>query len=191
MRVLMPLMLAGLLAAPVGAQRPMGMQSRPMAMHDMMGMMTMHAGPGMVLALAEPLELSDAQLERIQAIHEETQQTVWQHMRQAMQVMQDAADLVRGEARDLDAYEARLRDAADHGVLGHMARARAMAQVYDILSAEQRETLETGVGMMVYLMQNRPAMMPGMMMPGMMESMMPGMMRGMMGTTAPDTSGMR
>ncbi len=187
MRVLTTMMLAGLLAAPVGAQRPMGMQSGPMTMHGMMGMMTMHAGPGMVLALAEPLGLSDAQLERIQDVHQETQQAAWRHMRQAMEVMQDAADLVRGETPDLDAYEARLRDAAEHGVLGHMARARAMVRVYDILIAGQQEKLETAAGMMVHMMQNRPAMVPGMMMPGMMEGMMT---HGMMGTMAPDTSGM-
>lgn len=151
-----------LLAAPLFAQTP---QQRPMMQMDgMMGMMGTQASPQMILRMRETLELTDEQVQRIEAIQGEMQKAHQPHMHAAMQAMQEAQRLLDPDSPDWDRYEAQLREATDHHVQAHVAMARASVDARNVLTAEQRERLGTGMKMM----------QGGM--PGMMERMGPGMM---------------
>lgn len=202
MRAMMTTALIALLAAgPAGAQEhhdpqqagqqpghtgQMGMQG----VMGMMGSMGMHGGPDMVLRMAKPLGLTDAQVERLQGIRDAAREAMQQHMQQAMQAGKAAGELLGGASPDLDAYQARLREAADHGVLADVAMARATVQVRQILTPEQRGMLETGMRMMQHMMQGGSGMMTqGAMQQGTMQCMMMDMMRsGGMGSVTPDTT---
>jgi Spy/CpxP family protein refolding chaperone len=160
-----------------------------------MGLMGMHGGPAMILRLAQPLGLSDAQVEQIQEIQTQAWETAQPQMQQAAEAARAASAVLEGDAPDMDAYQAHLREAADHGVQARVAMARAAASARAVLTAEQRSKLVTGMNMMSHMMQGG-MMGQGMMgqgaRGGMMGAMggMPCMQgNGMMGGVAPDTTG--
>ena len=157
-----------LLAAPLLAQNP---QQQPMMQMDggMMEMMAMPASPQMILRMREALDLTDQQVQRIEAIQGEMQQGHQPHMHAAMQAMQEAQRLLEADSPDWTRYEAQLREATNHHVQAHVAMARASVDARNVLTAEQRERLGTGMTMMREMMQGG--------MPGMMERMGSGMMR--------------
>lgn len=146
-------------------QRMHGMGG-PGSMMGMMdgGMTGMSAGPAMILRLEESVELTDDQVARLEALHESAQSEMRQHMMQGMQTMRAAQELLDGDSPELSAYEARLREAANHMVLAHTAMARAAVDARALLSPEQRERLALARTMMQEMRGMRgERMMPGMM----------------------------
>ena len=132
-------------------------------MHGQSGMMMgMAMGPGMVLRLQESLELTDDQVTQLETLRDSARSTMRQHMMQGMQVMHAASGMLSSDSPDLDAYETRLRQAADHMVLAHTAMARAAVAARQVLTPEQRERLSLARQMM-------HEMQPGMMGRGMMD----------------------
>lgn len=140
-----------LLATPALAQ-----EKQPEARHDMMqmmqsqggmmemmqgGMMGMDAGPTMILKLKESLELSEDQVKRLTAIQKSAKSGMQQHMMEGMHAMQGAEKLLEPASPDFGAYEAALRNAANHMVLAHTAMARADAEARQVLNPQQRERL--------------------------------------------------
>jgi Spy/CpxP family protein refolding chaperone len=110
-----------------------------------MGMMAEHcpmmggAHPTMILRHAEHLGLSQDQVRRIEAIRDRAE--VATHMQGAMAAHRQAAELLQAEQPDLAAYEARLRQAADHMVQAHTSMARTAVEARAILTPEQRASL--------------------------------------------------
>lgn len=185
---------AALAAAPVAAQeRPLGQRAdsmhHPGMMHPGMmqmmqrmhgqarmmgmmggGMMGMAGGPAMILRLEESLELTDDQVERLDALRERAQSGMRQHMMQGMQAMHAAQELLQGNSPDVGAYEERLREAANHMVLGQTAMARAALEARALLTPQQQDRLALARSIM---QEMGAGMMQGMMMPGMMQGIDP------------------
>lgn len=171
-------------AARPGMMQPgmMGMTGRMQRMHGqggMMGMMGggmmgMAGGPAMILRLEESLDLTADQVERLKALREDAQAEMRQHMMQGMQTLRAAQELLNGESPDVDGYEERLREAANHMVLAHTAMARTAAEARELLTPEQRDRLALGRSMM---QEMRGGRMDGMMLEGLMPGMQPGQQR--------------
>ncbi|MFO8174647.1 MAG: Spy/CpxP family protein refolding chaperone [Gemmatimonadota bacterium] len=141
-------------------------------MHGQSGMMMgMAMGPGMILRLEESLDLTENQVAELEMLRDSVQPTMGQHMMQGMQLMQAASAMLDSDAPDLDAYEARLREAMNHMVLAHASMARAGVEGRQVLTPEQRERLslvrqvmdEMHSGMMGGGMMSGGMMDPGMM----------------------------
>jgi Spy/CpxP family protein refolding chaperone len=110
-----------------------------------MGMMAEHcpmmgvAQPAMILRHVDDLGLSQDQVRRIEAIRDRADGAA--HMQGAMATHRQAAELLRADQPDLAAYEARLRQAADHMVQAHTSMARTAVDARAILTPEQRASL--------------------------------------------------
>jgi Spy/CpxP family protein refolding chaperone len=140
-----------------------GMMQMMQRMHGQDGMMGGGmGGPMMILRLEESLELSESQVERLKAIQEAAQTDMRQHMMQGMQAMRGAQTLLDGDSPDLDAYEAKLKEAADQMVRAHASMATAAVEARQVLDAGQREKLALARAMM-------KEMHGGMMQGGMMQ----------------------
>ncbi|MBT8461558.1 MAG: Spy/CpxP family protein refolding chaperone [Gemmatimonadetes bacterium] len=156
-----------LVAGPVAGQERMSEQapdmSRDMMHHDMMqsgmpGMMqmmqSMHArdgmmgGPTLILRLEGALELTESQVERLKAIQEAAQADMRQHMMHGMMEMGGAQTLLDGDSPDLDAYEAKIKEAANQMVQAHARMATAAVEARQLLDAGQRERLALARAMM-------------------------------------------
>lgn len=130
----------------------------PMMGGVMPGMMQ---GPGMVLRLRGALDLSDRQVERLEAIHESARPEMQGHMSEAMRAFQVAERLLEPAAPDLEAYRRGLREAAEHMVLAHAAMASADVRAREVLTPQQRQRLEVARDVMREM--HRGCMGPGMM----------------------------
>jgi len=106
----------------------------------------------MLVQLREPLGLSEAQVQQLHTIAREAAQAHEQHMHPAMQAHHAAMQALHSESPDVAAYEARLREAADHHVQAEVAGARALARAMGVLSPEQRGRFHTGMQMMHHMM---------------------------------------
>ncbi|MFO7892818.1 MAG: Spy/CpxP family protein refolding chaperone [Longimicrobiales bacterium] len=156
------------------------MQGGMMQMMQSGMMMGMAMGPGMVLRLQESLGLTEDQVTELETLRDSAQSTMRQHMMQGMQVMHAASEQLGSDSPDLDAYEARVREATNHMVQAHTAMARAAVEARQVLTPEQRERLALARSMMKEMRQGM--MGGGMMNRGMMD-------RGMMnqgGGASPD-----
>lgn len=179
-----------LMTAPLSAQQPgmpmqdmdgmPGMMGEQMMMGGMMGqgmmgsgmmqmmgqgmgmMATGGPGPAMILRMEDALDLSDDQVDRLEDIREEFSGSRQQHMNAAMSAHENARQNLEGENPDFDAYEEALQEASTHMVQAHLAMARASVQARQVLTAEQRERLQQGMGMMQGMMGD-PGTGPGMM----------------------------
>lgn len=137
-----------------------GMMQMMQSMHAQDGMM---GSPMMILRLEESLELTESQVDRLKVIQESAQAGMRQHMMQGMQAMRGAQTLLDGDSPDLDAYEAKLNEAASHMVRAHASMATAAVEAREVLTAGQREKLslaravmkEMGSGMMQGGMMNQ------------------------------------
>lgn len=132
-------------------------------MMQMMGgqggmMMGMAMGPGMVLRLQESLDLTEAQVTQLEALRDSVGPTMQQHMMQGMQGMHAASELLASDSPDLEAYAARLGEAASQMVQAHVAMARAAVAARQVLTPEQREQLSQARQMMHEM---APGMMGG------------------------------
>jgi Spy/CpxP family protein refolding chaperone len=151
---------AALLAAmPAAGQE--GQHAMPMMQDPMHACMAMMGGPppAMLLHHREALGLTDDQVSRLEALGTQEGQPAMPHMQPAMQAHHAAAELLKADAPDFAAYEAKLREAADHMVLGHVAMARTAVAARQILTAEQRTKLETLRPAGMEKMQHDPAAM--------------------------------
>jgi len=118
-----------------------------------MGMMaTGGPGPSMILRMGDALGLTEDQRIRLQAIQEEHSGSTTGHMRSAMAAHQEAAEALRSDSPDFEAYEDALREAANHMVLAHTGMARAASEAREVLDAEQRGQLQR----MMERMMERP-----------------------------------
>ena len=102
----------------------------------------------MILRMGEVLELTAAQRERLEAIQSEEQDALEPHMNAMREAHERATSAVETDPPDLAAYEAALRDAADHMVQAHLVMARSAAEARAVLTAIQLDRLETGSRMM-------------------------------------------
>lgn len=116
-------------------------------MGDMQSCMDMMGGPtpGMILQHRQALGLSAPQVQRLQALQAQDSTGSMPHMREAMATHQAAAQLLRAEQPDFAAYEAGLREAANHAILGHVAMARSAVEAREVLTADQRTRLQTAM----------------------------------------------
>ena len=141
-------------SAPAAAQEGHGQHQMPMQEQGMQGMrhcMAMMGGPPpqMLLQHREALGLSADQVTRLEALQARARETAMPHMQPAMRTHMAAAELLKGDSPDFRAYEARIREAADHMVRAHVAMARVAVDAGRVLTAEQRGRLEElGRGMM-------------------------------------------
>jgi Spy/CpxP family protein refolding chaperone len=145
-----------------------GMMQMMQGMHGqagmMGGMMGMAGGPALMLRLQESLELSEDQVERLEALRDSAQAGMHSHMMQAMQSVSVAGEVLAAPSPDLEAYEAALREAADHVVVGHTVAAQVAVHARQVLNAEQRERLDLALDR---VREMGSGMGPGPMMPGM------------------------
>ena len=137
-------------------------------MQRCMDMMT-GASPGMLIQHRQELSLSDDQVRRLEVIRTRTEASARTHMQPAMQAHMAAAAVLESNSPNLQTYEARLREAADHMVQVHVALARGAVEARQVLNAEQRTRLAT--------LQRSGMNMGGQQQPGMPsgQSMQPGM----------------
>lgn len=173
------LALAGILmSTPVLAQQGQQMSSgMPMMQQGTQQCMAMMGGPSpaMLLQHRDVLGLSADQVRRLEAIQDRAQ-TARPGMKPAMQAHMAAAELLESDAPDLKAYEARLREAADHMVRAHAAMARLNVEARGVLTAPQRAKLPALRSSMMGMMRGRAHVMAGMSDAGMGGMMMPCMM---------------
>lgn len=116
-----------------------------MQMHAMMHMQAMTPGPMTILQLREQLGLTDAQVQRIEAIRDRFERTNEPHMRMAMQAMHEAAGTLGESAPNLSRYEEKLREAANHHVLAQVTMMRGWLESREVLTPEQRTKLQVGL----------------------------------------------
>lgn len=181
--------------APDQDRSRMGMMS--MQGHGaMMGMMVA-SNPTMMLRHGEALELTDQQVNRLEALRDQLAQRRTAHMEAMRALHGRMAEQATAEEMDLEAHESALRSMADAAVSMHMDAARVGQEAREVLSPEQREKLEVG---MQFMRGSMRSMMGGMrnarmgamgrgagmgMGPMMMQGMMPGMCP-LMGTDPED-----
>jgi Spy/CpxP family protein refolding chaperone len=106
--------------------------------------MAMMGGPSaaMILMHHQDLALTDGQVQRLRTLAARDSTTATPHMRAAMAAHASAAAILRAASPDFAAYEARLRDAANHAIEGHVAMARTAVEARNVLTAEQRTRLQ-------------------------------------------------
>ena len=129
-------------AAPAAAQQPGQQHPQQMQMmHDQAQMcMAMMGGatPAVLLQHREALGLTQAQVQRLESLQNEVRTSVMPHMQPGMQAHAAAAEVLKADTPDFAAYEARMREAADHMVRTHVALARVGVEARKVLTAEQR-----------------------------------------------------
>ncbi len=115
-----------------------------------MGMMaTGGPGPTALLRLRGELELTDEQVSRLESMRDGLQAQMQARMTAMMTAHQAAASALSSETPDWDAYEGNLETAADLMVRTHVMMAHAARDARDLLTPEQRETLDArGMDMM-------------------------------------------
>lgn len=138
MKTLAALATAALLAVPL-AQQDTGTPGH-MAVESGQHCPAMTGGSSaaMILKQKDALDLTEDQVRQLQELDHES---AGPHMSAAMAAWQGANDLLDADQPDLKAYEARLREAADHMVNNHTAMAAASVAAREILTAEQLQIL--------------------------------------------------
>lgn len=127
-----------------------GMMGGGMGMMGMMG-----AGPSMLLAQRDVLELTEDQVARLEELREK-QQSMMQGMHKGMMaVRSQMQDVTAADSLDMEAYRKAVEGMADQMVSHQMQMASFREQVLDVLTPEQREKLQTGMQMMRHMMGGR------------------------------------
>ncbi len=127
----------------------------------MMGMLHEHGvTPGIMLRIAEPLGLSDAQVQQLQSIQSRARADHDQHMAASTAAEGHASELMAAEPMDMDAYQAALQEAATHHVMAQVAMTRSSVDARAVLTPQQRTTLDTSIAIM-HLMSPGQGMMGG------------------------------
>lgn len=133
-------------------QGMMGGGTTQMMGHGMAMMATGGPGPTMLLRMGDALELSDDQVNRLEAIRDEHSGAHREAMRSAMSAHRRAAEVLHGDAPDFQAYEEALSEASGHMVRAHVTMARAAVEARSVLTPEQGERLHNGLRMMHEMM---------------------------------------
>jgi len=135
-----------------------GMMQRGMQQGGMMGLgmmqggiMDMAGGPGMILNLEETLGLTQDQKQTLQGMRESTDAEVQEHLQLGLEAQEAATEMLQSGSPNLDAYEGRLHEAADHMVAARTVMARATLEARAELTDEQLEKLNVSRGMMMDL----------------------------------------
>ncbi len=153
---LVALVLVGVLSSPglslAQQHHPEGRdeQTRP-------GMMGMMAGPSpsLILRQKEPLNLTDSQVERLEAIQKEVTGARESHMAQVRPLHMQAMKALEGDEPDLAGYESALKKLADHHVSMQVEMARFGQRALEVLTPEQRSNVRYGVRLMLDRMGGR------------------------------------
>jgi hypothetical protein len=152
----------------MGGHAMMGGSDAMMGGGGMKGMMQgMGPSPAAVLGAAERLELTLEQQSLLGSLAETTREAHQDHMQAVMVAHQKAAEALKTDAPDLDAYERSLQEAAGHMVQAHVAMTRGSLSAQAVLTQEQRAELKDGMALM-------GSMMCGMMGEGAMMNGQPG-----------------
>lgn len=124
---------------------PAAAQQHPMPGPAMQQCMDMMGGPpaAVLLEHVEALGLTADQVSRLEVIRDQTQAAAREHMQPVRAAHMSAAELLRADSPDLDEYEDALEEAAEHMVAAHVAVVRASLAAREVLTAEQRSTLQT------------------------------------------------
>lgn len=144
----------------------------------MMQAMAMRPGPRMLLAQREALDLSDAQVERLEELEDRLQATVTEHREDMVTLRDQLTALRESEEMDIGQYETLLEQAADRRIAMQVERARIGQEAFDVLDDEQRSNVRYGMRMQRMMMQPGAGMGSGNGMTGMMGG---GMMGGQAG----------
>lgn len=144
-----------LVAAPLAAQQhqaPHGMgamqQEQPSMMGGMSMMEALGPGPMMLIRAATVLGLTDAQVERLNAIHEAAHAEHARHQESAMQSRHAAMEALSSDDPDLAGFEAAMRAHHEAMLQGQMSMVRAHVEAAGVLTDGQRQTLETAAAVM-------------------------------------------
>jgi Spy/CpxP family protein refolding chaperone len=115
-----------------------------------MGMMAT-GGPGAtaILRMHDALNLTDDQVKRLEKIQQDLQTTVQPQMAAMMSTQNAAAQALRGDSPDFNAYQQSLQAAANVMVQAHVAMARSQVEARNVLTTEQRQKLQTQGGQMM------------------------------------------
>jgi Spy/CpxP family protein refolding chaperone len=115
-----------------------------------MGMMAT-GGPGAaaILRMRDALDLTDDQVSRLEKIQQDLQTTVQPQMTAMMSTQSGAAQALRGDSPDFNAYQQSLQAAANIMVQAHVAMARSQVEARNVLTPEQRQKLQTQGGQMM------------------------------------------
>ncbi|MFQ5679332.1 MAG: Spy/CpxP family protein refolding chaperone [Gemmatimonadota bacterium] len=141
-----------------GMQGMQGMHQMMMRRHagsmggsgGMMAAMAAGPGPGLILGQRETLELTDAQVKKLEALRDRLAATQKKHAEAIRSLEQDLAGQRQPrEARvDLPAYESLLRRLANEQVALQMATVRGGQEARDLLTPEQAKKLRAGMQFM-------------------------------------------
>lgn len=151
------MMMGGMMGQGMMGEGMMEMMGQGMAM-----MATGGPGPRMVLRLRDELELTPEQVRSLEALQEEAGSHMEGGMMQSMMAAhRNAAETLKEDDPDLDAYRRGLEDLAEMMVEAHVSMARAALEVRTVLTPEQRQKLEEQrmkmmEGGMDGMMQHRP-----------------------------------
>lgn len=159
-------------AAP-GAMRGMmgGMQGMGGLMGGMMEGMMAPQGAQDLLAMRQALGLTDAQVQQLRTIADQSAPAVRPHMEAAMQAHHAAMQAMEADPPDVARFQTELQAAANHFVEAQVARARSAVQALAVLTPEQRANVRFAMRLQhARMMQG----MSGMGMSGMQGMRMPG-----------------
>lgn len=168
------LLMPASLAAQGHQMGKMGMTPSGMMMQatDMpMMSMPMRPGPRMLLAQREALDLSDAQVERLEKLEDRMQTAVTEHREEMVALRDQLTALPESEELDIGQYETLLEQAADRRIAMQVERARIGQEAFDVLDDQQRSNVRYGMRMQRMMMQPGAGMGSGNGMTAMTQSM--------------------
>jgi Spy/CpxP family protein refolding chaperone len=132
-----------LVSVPLAAQQHDHQRHGDQPRHEM-GMMGEHCmkmmggpPPAMLLHHQEELDLSADQIRRIERLQAEADGAAY--MGAVMAAHREAAELLQADQPDLAAYEAKLREGAEHMIRAHTQMARTVVEARGILTPEQHQ----------------------------------------------------
>ena len=102
----------------------------------------------MILKQKEALDLTESQVEGLEAIQKEASEAREAHMGQVRPLHMQMMQALEGDEPDFSAYEAALEELADHHVNMQVRMARASQRGLEVLSAEQRSNVRYGMRLM-------------------------------------------
>jgi Spy/CpxP family protein refolding chaperone len=143
----------GLMMGGMMGQGMMGSGMMTMMGQGMGVMATGGPGPVTLLRMREVLELTEEQIERLEAVQERFRRNTASHVSTMTSSHQAAAQALEGDVPDLEAYQQRLQAQANISVQFHVAMAQAAMGAREVLTQEQRGRLQA----------EGPQMMDGMM----------------------------
>lgn len=114
----------------------------------MMDMTVMGLQPAALLGSASVLELSDEQVQRLEALESEGHAAHREHAQSAMEARMRAASALQGDLPDLEAYSEAVTEAAHHMAMAHIGMARTAMEARGVLTPSQREKVMAATSMM-------------------------------------------